>query len=227
MYLYDRFNNNKWHKFQKSQSDVFLKLLSNISYNKTLDIGCGKGYWDYLLIKNNLVKSEVVGIDIFNDFQIDELKSLNSNLNVQFSKIENYEIPYTDNSFDLVYSMDVIEHIEDDIASLKEHIRVTKKGGTILIGTPNYYRVANIILMMVGKLKYPRVLGKDSYGEVIHLREYSLKNLKTILNLVKDDVHNVEITSCWFGIMPTYGISNFPKIFNNFCQFWFVKMIKV
>jgi ubiquinone/menaquinone biosynthesis C-methylase UbiE len=47
-------------------------------------------------------------------------------------------LPFTDNSFDLVLLLDVIEHLEDDIAALIEARRVLSPEGTALITVPAY-----------------------------------------------------------------------------------------
>lgn len=40
-------------------------------------------------------------------------------------------IPFRDNSFDIVGLFDLIEHFQDDTKLLKETVRVVKKGGGI------------------------------------------------------------------------------------------------
>jgi SAM-dependent methyltransferase len=41
-------------------------------------------------------------------------------------------------SFDLTVSLDVIEHLQDDVAALRELRRVTKPGGALLVTVPAY-----------------------------------------------------------------------------------------
>ncbi|OGI78917.1 hypothetical protein A3F19_01730 [Candidatus Nomurabacteria bacterium RIFCSPHIGHO2_12_FULL_37_29] len=47
-----------------------------------------------------------------------------------------YELPFNDNSFDVVLCMVVMEHLEDPKKAISEMKRVLKSGGTILVSTP-------------------------------------------------------------------------------------------
>lgn len=48
------------------------------------------------------------------------------------------ELPFTNNSYDLVCAFDVIEHVEDDAKAVSEMMRVCKPGGYIAITVPAY-----------------------------------------------------------------------------------------
>lgn len=48
------------------------------------------------------------------------------------------ELPYEDDSFDLVCCFDVIEHVEDDTKGIQELVRVCKPGGTVFLTTSAY-----------------------------------------------------------------------------------------
>src|SRR3954471_4638691 len=58
---------------------------------------------------------------------------------VQEGRVE--EIPHADASFDLVTCLDVIEHTDDDVKSLRELKRVTKPGGALVVTVPAYPRL--------------------------------------------------------------------------------------
>jgi SAM-dependent methyltransferase len=48
------------------------------------------------------------------------------------------DMPFDEASFDLTVSFDVIEHLQDDVAALRELRRVTKPGGVLLVTVPAY-----------------------------------------------------------------------------------------
>lgn len=47
-------------------------------------------------------------------------------------------LPFEDNSFDVVYSTNVLEHVSDPVQVINEAIRVCRPGGVIQIVVPNY-----------------------------------------------------------------------------------------
>lgn len=47
-------------------------------------------------------------------------------------------LPYADNSFDLVTALDVVEHLDDDVAALNEMRRVLRPGGRALLFVPAF-----------------------------------------------------------------------------------------
>jgi ubiquinone/menaquinone biosynthesis C-methylase UbiE len=47
-------------------------------------------------------------------------------------------LPFADASFDIVYSSNVLEHVNDPAKVLREAVRVLKPGGTLQIVCPNY-----------------------------------------------------------------------------------------
>ena len=48
------------------------------------------------------------------------------------------DMPFAEDSFDLAVSLDVIEHLDDDLAALRELRRVVAPGGALLVTVPAY-----------------------------------------------------------------------------------------
>jgi ubiquinone/menaquinone biosynthesis C-methylase UbiE len=102
----------------------FLNSLEVNSYG--LEVGCGNG-------KNMLYRKDlkIQGIDICNSFV---QKCISKGLHVDLGTMTN--LPYEDNSFDFVYCIAVLHHLETrELRSkaVQEMIRVCKPGGKIFI----------------------------------------------------------------------------------------------
>ncbi len=112
-----------------------LRYLNNIKNAKILEIGCGEGsglsYFVELGYKN------LTGVEISKE----RLKRANKKLlhTVILKKIGSDSIlPFDDNSFDVVISLAVIEHVTDIKRYLKEIYRVTTKNAIIIISSDCY-----------------------------------------------------------------------------------------
>lgn len=216
---------NEKNTFASGLYHVFNDLTKE-GFVNVLDVGCGKGLWSYLGAKKNNFEN-ISACDVFNDFQNDEISKVANK--VEYRQIKDNLLPFSDNSFDLVFSMDVIEHVENDALFLQEKIRVAKCGGKIIMGTPNHFRIGNLALAMVGKLKYPRLLGRMNWGDCIHLREYRKSDLLNLLNLFKNDINqeSIMIEPYYFGV-PAFniGVKGAPYYIEKFCHYWLVEFLK-
>lgn len=100
---------------------------------KVLDIASGEGYGVNLMAENAM---HVTGIDIdYNVIKSASQKYNHPNLDFKQGAIEN--IPFPDNSFDIVTCFETLEHIEDHEKAVKEIKRVLKPGGLTFISTPD------------------------------------------------------------------------------------------
>lgn len=98
---------------------------------KILEIGSGKGR---LLSHFVRLGYDIRGVEV-NPAFIAEGRALYGDLPVQ--AVGSTTLPAADETFDVVMSFDVLEHIPDPDAHLREVSRVLKPGGYYLLQTPN------------------------------------------------------------------------------------------
>lgn len=109
-------------------------------YARILDAGCGRGTFSIELAKAH-PEAEVVGVDVDtralgNARAIAERAGLS---NLSFEEGDVTDLPY-ENEFDMVVSVDNLEHIEDDIAGMRCLHRALRKDGRLVVHVPGYYR---------------------------------------------------------------------------------------
>ncbi|OGM15574.1 hypothetical protein A2985_01940 [Candidatus Woesebacteria bacterium RIFCSPLOWO2_01_FULL_43_11] len=111
-----------------------MKRLSRLAgqVSSILDMGCGEGTRLNLLAKR---AQKAVGIDISRK-AIELAKKKYPKLDFRQGDLE--ELPFRNESFELVYCAFVFEHLESPETALKEGIRVLRKGGSLLIVAPNF-----------------------------------------------------------------------------------------
>lgn len=96
---------------------------------RILDIGCGTGANLEMLSQFGVAE----GVDVSDDaLEFCRRKGLK----VQKGLAET--LPFDDESFELTTALDVVEHLDDDIAGLSEMYRVTKSGGYSLVFVPAF-----------------------------------------------------------------------------------------
>lgn len=96
---------------------------------RILDIGCGTGANLEMLSKFGRAE----GVDVS-----DEALAFCFNKGLKAQKGLAEFLPFADEKFDLTTALDVVEHLDDDIAGLKEMFRVTKRGGYSLVFVPAF-----------------------------------------------------------------------------------------
>lgn len=108
---------------------IIQNLKSKTQNPKILDVGCGTGANIEMLSQYG----DAEGVDVSDDaLEFCRRKGLK----VQKGLAET--LPYADGAFDLTTALDVIEHLDDDVAGLKEMFRVTKSGGYSLFFVPAF-----------------------------------------------------------------------------------------
>lgn len=106
------------------------------SRQKVLDVGCGKGR--YL---KNLIEEEPENMY----FAVDISEKVMSKIDYAIKTTGTLtNIPYSDNTFDVTYTCEALEHAVDIRSAVREMARVTKNGGKIIVIDKNNERLGEM-----------------------------------------------------------------------------------
>lgn len=101
---------------------------TNFKGKKVVDLPAGNGVTSRIL---NEVEAEVIPFDLFPEyFSYDALECKRADVLKG--------MPLEDDSIDYIICQEGIEHFTDQFKALQEFNRILKKGGSLLITTPNY-----------------------------------------------------------------------------------------
>jgi len=122
---------------KESGSNEGMRKLKEYAKNakNILECGCGSGRSIGFIWHKNAF---ITGIDLF-EYTLKKAKTdFKNKKNVSF-KLGNIEnLPFANESYDLVYSTYTMEHVLNPEKAIDEMIRVVKKGGYIIVIAPNY-----------------------------------------------------------------------------------------
>jgi SAM-dependent methyltransferase len=132
-------------QYLSSQAHYYVSVMERLGVNpkgvKILEIGSGYGFFLVYASKNlgwNLWGIEPdnrnggrfeLAVDVLNENSIDKERLFN---------VVGENTKLGSNSFDVVISNDVLEHVRDPVAVLQESYRITKPGGFLIFNIPNY-----------------------------------------------------------------------------------------
>jgi len=114
-----------------------LSELKSLNPETILDIGCGTGYITNIISKE--LDSRVIGCD--KDSNRISFARFNFGQEVILADVT--QLPFKDNSFDVVVASEIIEHIHCTEAALEEIKRVARKNVVITVPNEPYFRIAN------------------------------------------------------------------------------------
>jgi SAM-dependent methyltransferase len=124
-------------------------------------------------------------------------------------KMDIHKMPFGANEFDVVFCNHVMEHVEDDIQSMKEIVRVLKPGGWAIIQSPLEDRDTTF---EDKSLKTPkereRVFGQDDHVRA-YGRDYG-KRLESAGFKVKVDHYNQELPE---SVRKRYALPEYEDIY--------------
>jgi SAM-dependent methyltransferase len=119
-----------WYRGRRTVLEGVLRGLNLPAGTRILDAGCGSG--------RNMIElaryGTVTGVEL-SETSVALARERRSGEVVAGSVLE---MPFPDHSFELAVSLDVIEHLEDDLTALRELRRTVAPGGALLVTVPAY-----------------------------------------------------------------------------------------
>ena len=132
-HAYER-NVEDWHWWYRIRREILDDAVGKLHLDpasaRLLDIGCGTGGSSLVLSKHG----RVTGLD-----RAQQSFALSMDRPYTHRVVGSAEVlPFADESFDVVAALDVLEHLDDDVAGAREGLRVLKPGGTAVVFVPAF-----------------------------------------------------------------------------------------
>ncbi|MBN2025339.1 MAG: class I SAM-dependent methyltransferase [Actinobacteria bacterium] len=152
------------------RAEMVYQLAGDVTGKKALDIGCQYGVFSFYLAQRGAM---VTGMDISKNWVnrcVRDAARLYPDKGCEFLVGDAQDLPFEDESFDVVVCTEVIEHVDFAGNVLAEIYRVLVPGGVLVIGTPNtrsYY----VWIWQVLKGILPMSLIKSAIRKVVNLSQ--------------------------------------------------------
>ena len=121
-----------YKRLTQKRSITFANYISKLlpPYSHMLDYGCGNMFTAVQLVRMNPTL-KVTGVDVIRDQNLEN--NILNNKNIDFKLITATELPFPDNTFDVVLALAVMHHTPEPEYYLSELKRVIKAAGCIIL----------------------------------------------------------------------------------------------
>jgi len=153
----------------KRQFRAIIQLLKTKKINKVADIGCGEGFVLNQLALNH-IGTEYIGLDNSRE-ALKAAKKIHSNF--KYMKGNIYKLPFKAGKFDLVICGEVLEHLVDPEAALRELNRISRKYVLISVPLEPWFQLMNFI-----RGKYIYTFGNHPE----HINWWGIHSLERLVN---------------------------------------------
>jgi len=125
---------HSWRTIENSAAYVLPHVRAGID---VLDVGCGPGTITVDFARR-VGDGTVIGVDRSSDVLEEARRAASEVSNVRFESGDVYGLEYPDDSFDVVHAHQLLQHLSDPVAALREMRRVCKRGGVIAVRDADY-----------------------------------------------------------------------------------------
>lgn len=158
-----------WHEnyWFRRHEVVYASLRDVVRGQIVLEAGCGEGYGAHLLSRD---AARVHALD-YDGYAVDHVRAAYPAVPVIRGNLAS--LPVADRSYDVVVSLQTVEHMWDQEAFVAECVRALRPGGTLVVSTPN------ALTFPPGNAYHPHELDATELHALVarHARVSSLRGL--------------------------------------------------
>src|SRR3989344_1375736 len=164
---------NPLHKFWHTRRFEEIGKMIEPSRGRILDIGSADGTFTKIIIDKSKA-NKVVGIDVLERSVSYAKRRFARSKVVSFRVADAHSLPFPDKSFDAVFCLETLEHVEDPLRVAKEMHRVLKDDGYVVVLVPN-----ENLLFRIGWAFW--LLGPGKIWKGTHIQDLSVNEILSIL----------------------------------------------
>jgi SAM-dependent methyltransferase len=127
---FDYWGKDQFSPTETRRNQAVFELVSAGEGCRILDLGSGRGWFSLWAAKQG---AEVTALDLSEE-NLRKIKELNSSVNIVYG--DACDVPLTDEKFDWIVALEILEHIVDPKAAVINWLKFLKPGGKLLITVP-------------------------------------------------------------------------------------------
>lgn len=151
-----------WHKRRFSEVSRLIEKAGDV----ILDIGSSDGTFTKIILDKSRA-DKVIGIDILKNCVSFARRRFSENKKLSFRVADAHRLPFKSKSFDAVFCLETLEHVEEPDKVVSEMSRVLKNNGYVVVLVPSENFLFKHIVWPLW------VMGRGKIWKGTHLHDYS------------------------------------------------------
>lgn len=189
---------------------IVLEYMVPIAGKKALEVACGRGGFASVLASQG---ATAFGADFSAAaLNIARQRSIENKASpVALVQTDAQQLPYPDESFDIVVSCETIEHLPDPMQGLREMARVCRTDGLLYLTTPNYFNAMGLYYLYARLRSRKATPGADQpYDRVFLFHQVRRMLSRAGWKIIRSDgtVHQ-------FPVLPGHDPIALPSVERN------------